>query len=169
MVRRNGMFGTVVLFVFAVLGFALASLVYMVLPVQLLPDVVKAPKTVFEVIDSFGGMLLSLSIAFFVGFLGCALPFLAMITFIRFFSLTFTCYLLCLYQSGVGIAQGLFLSGIKGLMFLVFCRLSYLFACAYRKNTQNRKRYFIQFLGDYLFQCGIGSLLSALPVIHNIL
>ncbi len=152
--------GPAVLFTCAALGLAFASMLYTVLP-----DILPQANTK-DLLGHLTGILLPLTLAFLFGFSEIRLCSLSCLVLIRFFSLTLTCYAkyirFDLYFFAV-----LFITGLEGLLFLSFCRLSYLFGNAVRREPKNKRKYTRQFIGDYLFRCGICILLALIFIVQT--
>lgn len=98
---------------------------------------------------------------FFLGFCSFRLPFVCLLTAFRFFALTLGTFHL-LGSAPYYIAGLFFLPGaLRGLLFAAFCRLCYLYGCL-QHTKKNHLRYLVQYIGDYLFQCGMEIILCFL-------
>lgn len=146
------------LFTFAVLGLALASVVYVSLPSALPLSVCIKPYA------RFNSIMLSLTLTFLCGFFELRLCALSILAFIRFFAATLVCYLQ-FNQITFHYLVLLLFCGLEGFLFLSFCRLSCLFGQARRINPTNKCKYTRQFISDYLFYCGICTVLLVIYLI----
>lgn len=145
-------FSGALLFTFAILGLTAASVFYITLP-TLHPVLLNE-----SLYRRFSSILLSLTLAFGLGFFEFRLCALSLLTFVRFFALTLTCYL---QYNGITLGYLVFIlySGLEGFLFLSFCRLSCLFGNARQIHVLNKRKYTWQFISDYLFHCGICTVL----------
>ena len=111
----------------------------------------------------FGGTLFSLLLVFWLGF-SCLrhVPLMAA-AILRSFSTTALCYVGFSLLDGLHLAVFALISALKLLLFIAFCRLALLFGDGRRDHPARFRRYCLQYAGDFLFICGISSLLCILP------
>lgn len=160
MAKNHGTLGSAVLFTAGISGIALASVGYISLPTASLSLLYGGQCTSLgEMCRMLQGTLFTLGCAFCLGFVGMGLFPLAALTVLRISRLTLDCYLSYAIYGMKHFLWQLAAAGLLGLLFLVFCRLSYLFGLC-RKNGRKKLRYTLQFTGDYLFFCGISTIIK---------
>ena len=151
MTKKFTLRSSALLFIFAILGLTLASVFYIT------PSGMSHAYTPASLYQRICGILLPLTLAFGFGFFELRLCSLSLLTLLRFFSLTLSCYLQ-FSQLNLRFLGLLLFSGMEGFLFLSFCRLSCLFGHACQADPKNKPKYIRQFIGDYLFHCGICTL-----------
>lgn len=155
------------LLVFAMLGLALSSALYIYAPSWLPQDKpIQSLGSTKEIAATLTEILLPFTLAFFVGFFRFRLPILSCIVLLRFFSLINLCYIQFYAENQIQFFKQIVFAGIQGLLFLSFCRLTCIFGCAYQ-NT-HKKRFIFRYMGDYLFFCGLGCVWHILPHIKDL-
>ena len=149
----------VILLLFAVLGLALASGVYIRTPDSLHANFPEIRNLFVNTAPDLSGTLLPLVLVLFGGFFMPRLSFFALLTLLRAFSLTMVCYLAFESFTNLMFFILLFLCAIKLYLFVSFCRLAFLFG----KLKHKQKRFTRQFLADFLFFCGISAVFYLIP------
>ena len=152
-----------VLFTAAVLGIALASVLYMLLSTDTLAAFFREEcNGICELFLLWRGELCTLCLAFCFGFLGLGLLPFSLLVLLRIARLTLQCYLFCTFYTVWHCLWQITVSGLLALLFLCFCRLAYLYGLYRRKSTHHKIRYTLQFVADFLFFCGICTIIQLL-------
>ncbi len=149
-----------VLFTAAISGIAIASVLYMVLPTASLDRLCEGKyATVCELFFLLQGTLFSLCCAFGLGFFAFPLLPLAGLVALRTTGLTLSCYVVYTFYQAEHFLWQLLAAGLLGLLYLCFCRLAYLYGLR-QTHGRRRSRYTLQFIGDFLFFCGISTVIK---------
>ena len=160
MAKNRAAYGLVFLLFSAIAGLALASIGYLLFPEHFVLNTPVQDISFYRYFSKATGILLPLTLAFFLGFFPVRLPFLALLVLLRSFSLTVACYRLA--NHGIlPLLKVLPVYGFQLYMLLCLCRLSLLFGMAQKRKGSGAGRHLLLFLCDYLFICGICCAIAA--------
>ena len=103
----------------------------------------------------FEASLGAFTAVFLMGFCSFRLPILYLLASARCFSLTLAG--IFFLDTLPYLLWGPYLAfvALRALLFVAFCRLAYLYGKRQQIPSPNHLRYLLQYMGDYLFQCGM--------------